>query len=120
MGFFKDLKRDFAQAVNELMPESDSSNNKKTDHSETEGVIENLDSHPAPDNPDAISSDVPEVAAPGDAALSGQVQDAEEQLNDSADAISEAVLRKEAERLRQEIGKNIDTLMFSTKKSEEK
>ena len=108
MGFFKDLKRDFAQAVNELMPESDSSKNKNKDHAEPQGKIENLDPQPSEGNTDTLTSGAPGVAAPGDATEAGKAQTPAGQINEGADAISEAVLRKEAERLRQEIGKNID------------
>ena len=85
MGFFKDFKRDFAQAVNELMPESDSKSKKKkgeqsvSDWVEAEGVVEE----------EAPVTEIPEI--PG-----------------TSDPMSEAVLREAADRLREELGRNID------------
>ncbi len=85
MGFLKDFKRDFAQAVNELMPESDTKSKKKkgeqsvSDWVESEGLVE-----------EAVPvEEIPEI--PG-----------------SSDPMSEAVLREEADRLREELGRSID------------
>ena len=57
MGFLKDFKRDFAQAVNELMPENDSKSKKKkgeqsvSDWVDSEGLVEEpvpVETQPSP------------------------------------------------------------------------
>ena len=101
MGFFKDFKRDFAQAVNELMPESDSgkkSKNKKSEQeneaAESEVIIEKTEDITAEE------SSIEDISASAEAPKTA--------VESGADAISEAVLREEAERLRLQLGKSID------------
>lgn len=101
MGFFKDFKRDFAQAVNELMPESDSgkkSKNKKSEQenetAESEVIIEKTEDITAEE------SGIEDISASAEAPKTA--------VESGADAISEAVLREEAERLRLQLGKSID------------
>lgn len=101
MGFFKDFKRDFAQAVNELMPESESGKkgkNKKAEQenvaAEGEAILEKTEDITAEE------SSIEDISASADAPKTV--------TESGADAISEAVLREEAERLRLQLGKSID------------
>ena len=101
MGFFKDFKRDFAQAVNELMPESDSGKKSKNKNpAQTDAVIEDI-----PLSEEAVGQAVEDSHIEEITGSSETVKPASES---GADAISEAVLREEAERLKEQLGKNID------------
>lgn len=102
MGFFKDFKRDFAQAVNELMPESDSGKKGKNRKSAQESAMhENVETADQNENVTTDGSGIENNSTTDDAS-SNTLE------SSGADAISEAVLREEAERLRLRLGENID------------
>ena len=85
MGFIKNFKRDFAQAVNELLPESDEKpkKNKKEQLPEEPVLPEEPGTPEEPEKSPVKNADVHE-------------------------AVSEAILKEEAEKLRQEIRQNTD------------
>ena len=88
MGFIKNFKRDFAQAVNELLPEGEEKNSKKKKEVRQE-IQEPVTSVPAEELP-----------------LQEEYRDPNVQ-----DAVSEAILREEADQLREEILQNTEQRM---------
>ena len=88
MGFIKNFRRDFAQAVNELLPEGEEKNTRKK-----------KDQRQEVPEPQTLQ---PEAAAP-----------IQEEYHDTnvQDAVSEAILREEADQLREEIRQNTEQRM---------
>nr|MCR4838314.1 hypothetical protein [Eubacterium sp.] len=83
MGFIKNFRRDFAQAVNELLPESEEKAGKKKKEKEKE-----IHQEAEPQVLQPVTEETPQAA----------VRDMNVQ-----DAVSEAILREEADQLREEI-----------------
>ena len=86
MGFIKNFRRDFAQAVNELLPETDEkpAKKKKDLKKEQEVFSQEESTEKGPENREPVAE--------------ASVQD----------AVSEAILREEADRLREEILQNTE------------
>lgn len=92
MGFFKDFKRDFAQAVNELMPDKDELGAEYDDEDMVNTFDEGDQMDVAPEdmfeNLDEIQIDKPET----------QIQFPEEQAEDNLDPFSKEEAEKEADK----------------------
>ena len=94
MGFIKNFKRDFAQAVNELLPESDEKASKK--------AAKHRKGDPDAAEASAVSVQQADGVQEG---YTGEYPDNESPVAspDVRAAVSEAILREEADRLREEI-----------------